>query len=92
MGQLKPGARYIYERNNGVTYAREFGADPSTRQVVGWEYDPTKPGFDPRSSGQKDLDAHNLWIKIRLAGKKNPALQKAIENVILIYKLSEEKL
>jgi hypothetical protein len=39
MGSLKPGATYIYEKANGVTYAREFGADPSTRQVVGWDYD-----------------------------------------------------
>ena len=39
MGNLKPGATYIYEKANGVTYAREFGADPSTRQVVGWDYD-----------------------------------------------------
>lgn len=39
MGKLKPGATYIYERADGVTYAREFGADPSTRHVVGWDYD-----------------------------------------------------
>jgi len=92
MGSLKPGATYIHERVDNVIYAREIGADPSTRQAVGWDYDPGNPLFDPRTEGKKELDDHNLWIKIRLAGKKNPALQKAIENVILIYKLSEEKL
>ena len=45
MGSLKPGAKYIYERADGVTYAREFGADPSTREAIGWNYDPTQPNF-----------------------------------------------
>jgi hypothetical protein len=44
MGTLKPGSTYIYERANGVVYARESGSDPSTRQVIGYEsgkeYDP----------------------------------------------------
>jgi len=92
MGQLKPGATYIYERDGKTVYAREFGADPSTRQVIGWDYDNKNPNYDPRENGRKELAEHNLWIKIRLAGKDNPALRKAIENVILIYKLSEEKL
>ena len=39
MGQLKPGERYIYERVDGTVYAREHGADPSTRQEIGWNYD-----------------------------------------------------
>jgi hypothetical protein len=26
MGNLKPGATYIYEKADGITYAREFGA------------------------------------------------------------------
>jgi hypothetical protein len=31
MGSLKPGATYIYEHADGVTYAREFGAAYSER-------------------------------------------------------------
>ena len=46
MGNLKPGATYIHERVDNVVYAREFGADPSTRQVVGWDYDKDNPNFD----------------------------------------------
>ena len=38
MGQLKPGATYIYERAGGVIYAREFGK--TEREVVGYHYDP----------------------------------------------------
>ena len=45
MGQLKPGATYIYERDKETVYAREFGADPMTRQVVGWNYDKNNPSL-----------------------------------------------
>jgi hypothetical protein len=94
MGQLKPGATYIYERDNGTVYAREFGADPSTRQVIGWDYKAKGDTFEEwqfnRKSGNQELDDHNEWIKIRLAGKKNPALQKAIENVKIIYKMIKD--
>jgi hypothetical protein len=88
MGQLKPGVTYIHERVDNVVYAREFGADPSTRKVVGWDYNKDNPAYDPRNSSNKELAAHNEWIKIRLAGKKNPALQKAIDNVIIIYRMT----
>lgn len=85
MGSLTSGATYIYERDNGVIYAREFGADPSTRKAIGWDYDYKKE----RSPGQIDLENHKLWNEIRTAAKTNIALQKAIENVILLYRLSQ---
>ena len=93
MGSLKPGATYIYERDKGVTYAREFGADPMTRKAIGWEYGTEESKrFDVRrTAGQQELDDHNEWIKIRLAGKDNPALQKAIDRVKILYKLSQER-
>ena len=89
MGQLKPGATYIYERNQGTVYAREFGADPSTRKEVGWDY-------DPRTSDGRPLHDHlmdnKMWGEIRLMAKTNITLQKALDRVIMIYKLSKEKL
>jgi hypothetical protein len=95
MGSLKPGATYIYERNGGVTYAREFGADPSTRQVIGWNYDPTKPNFDPRTTDSRSLHEHimedKLWGDIRREARTNLTLQKALDRAIMIYKLSKEK-
>jgi hypothetical protein len=94
MGQLKPGAKYIYERNGGVTYAREFGADPSTREVIGWNYDPTSPNFDPRTSDGRPLHDHimedQLWGNIRREAKTNSALQEALERVKIIYHLSKD--
>jgi hypothetical protein len=94
MGSLKPGVKYIYERSGGVTYAKEFGADPSTREAIGWDYDPTKPGFDPRTGDGRPLHDHimedKLWGEIRRAAKTNPALHEALERVKILYHLSKE--
>jgi hypothetical protein len=96
MGSLKPGAKYIYERTDGVTYAREFGADPSTRQAIGWKYDPTDPNFDPRTRTGKPLyeqiQETKMWGEIHRMAETNPTLQKALDRVIMIYKLSKDKL
>ena len=97
MGSLKPGATYIYERDGKTTYAREFGADPSTRQAIGWEYDPEEgKRFDARTSDGRPLREHiledKLWGEIRREAKTNPTLQKALDRAIMIYKLSKDKL
>lgn len=85
MGQLTPGAQYIYERNGDTVYARESGSDPSTRQVV---------GYDSRTSDGRPLQDHmmesKLWGEIRRAAETNPALQQALDRAILIYRLSKD--
>ena len=101
MGQLKPGATLIYERADGIIYAREFGADPSTRKVVGYEngrdYDPINGHhieYDSRTSDGRPLRDHmmedQLWGQIRRAARTNPTLQDALERAIMIYQLSKE--
>jgi hypothetical protein len=88
MGNLKPGVTYIYERDKGTVYARERGADPSTRIEMGWEY-------DPRTSDGRPLHNHimdnKLWGDIRQEAKTNVTLQKALDRVIMIYRLSKDK-
>jgi hypothetical protein len=84
MGSLKPGATYVYERDGDTVYAREMGADPNTRQVVGWDYD---PGSNP---GLSRMRQEFLWNNIHDAAKTNPALQKALEQCIIIYNLSKD--
>ena len=88
MGQLNSETTYIYERADGIVYAREFGADPGTRKEVGWDY-------DHRTSDGRPLREHmkedQMWGEIRRSAKTNPSLQKALDNVILIYKLSYGK-
>ena len=88
MGSLKPGATYVYERNEGTVYAREIGADPSTRREIGYTYDPRTDDGRPLHDHIQDS---KLWGQIRQEAKTNITLQKAIERVIMIYKLSKEK-
>jgi hypothetical protein len=87
MGTLKPGATYIYERNEGEVYAREAGADPSTREIVGHDY-------DARTSDGRPLHEHimdaKMWGDIRRAARTNPALQAALERVKVTYYLTED--
>ena len=89
MGSLKPGATYIYERDKGTVYAREHGADPSTRIEMGYNY-------DPRTNDGRPLRDHimddKMWGEIRREAKTNITLQRALDRVIMIYKLSKDKI
>ena len=96
MGTLKPDTKYIYERASGVVYAREFGADPSTRFEVGYEYDPInghKIDYDSRTPDGTVLRDHimedKLWGEIRRAARTNPTLQDALEHAVMIYRLTK---
>ena len=97
MGTLKPGATYIYERVGNEVYARESGADPADRTLVGYGYDPItghKVDYDSRTPDGRPLHDHimedKLWSNIRRAARTNPTLQDALERAIMIYQLSKE--
>ena len=87
MGTLKPGATYIYERNGDEIYARETGK--TERVLVGYEHTP-----DPRTSDGRPLRDHiledKMWGEIRRMAPTNPALQKALDRAIMIYRLSKD--
>ena len=89
MGTLKPDATYVYERNGEEIYAREAGK--SDRKLVGYQYENR---IDPRTNDGRPLHEHmkedQLWDEIREAAKTNKALQKAIERVKVIYRLSKD--
>ena len=75
MGQLKPGATYIYERNDQKIYRREFGS--TDRVLIGETMDRVY---------QERADDH-LWRQIRHEAEHNPALKDAIDRVLEIYHL-----
>jgi hypothetical protein len=79
MGNLNPGATLIYERANGVVYARESGK--TERVIVG--YDGT---HDPAEEFAK-----SEWNEIFQAAKTDPALQEAVDRVKVLYKLSKQQ-
>jgi len=83
MGNLKPGATYIYERVGDTVFRRETGQ--SEREVVGYDY---------RTSDGRPLHDHlmedKLWGDIRRAAKTNVTLQAELERVIMLYHLINE--
>jgi hypothetical protein len=94
MGTLKPDATYIYERVGNEVYARESGAEPSTRRLIGHSYDPVNGhhiDHDSRTSDGRPLHDHlmenKMWADIHRLAKTTPALQDALERAIMIYKL-----
>jgi hypothetical protein len=79
MGNLKPNAKYIYEKTNGITYAREFGAPHDARFEIGRDYERVLK------------DELKLWEDIVREGRTNQALQDSLDRVILIYHLSKKE-
>ena len=80
MGNLKPGATYIYESSDGgeTVYAREMGAPPESRIMIG------------QSWLAKQQIEKRMWAEIYDKRNQNTALQHAVEECIIIYKLSED--
>ena len=78
MGSLKPDAKYIYEKADGITYAREFGAPHNERFEIGRDYE------------RFLKDELRLWEDIVRAGRTNTALQEALERVKILYHLSKD--
>ncbi len=78
MGTLKPGAKYIYEKADGITYAREFGAPHHERFEIGRDYE------------RYLKDELQLWEEIVQAGRTNTALQEALERAKIVYHLSKD--
>lgn len=80
MGQLKPGATYIYERVGDEVYAREAGT--TDRLLVGETY--------KARSKWEQIQEDKLWGEIRRKAKTHPGLAAELERVIIFYKLLEE--
>lgn len=82
MGTLTPGATYIYESPDGgnTIYAREEGS--IKRKLVGKHVNKTEI--------QQALADGQMWWEIRQMADTHPALQRALENVILIYKIAKD--
>ena len=78
MGSLKPGTTYIYEKADGITYAREFHAPHSERFEIGRDFEMILK------------DEQRLWQEIIRAGRTNQALQEALDRVKILYHLSKD--
>lgn len=74
------GGHTIYAREQGQVERVMISQDEYAKQV-------TKNKIEKISSRQQELEEAQLWYKIRQSAKINPALQKALDRSILIYKL-----
>lgn len=86
MGTLKPNATYIYERVDNVTYAREFGSDPSTRVAIGMEL--SDDAYFKNIAEKYFFEKQ--WPDIIRAAETNPTLKEALNRVIILYHLSKD--
>jgi hypothetical protein len=96
MGQLKPGAALVYERDGDTVYQREVGADPGTRIEIGYDYatHEERRDADIRAGMKNKRDQimeDQLWHNIRRAARTNPALQDILDHAIMIYQLTKIK-
>ena len=85
MGSLTPGATYIYERSEGIIYAREFGADPSTRRVVGYE---SGADYDPYKSGPTKRMLSELNEVVKMC-ETDPAMRELLDQLFVMYNLKK---
>ena len=85
--KYKPNTNYVYERVDGIVYAREAGSDPSTRFEIGRNYDHRTHDSRPL---HEQLKEDELWGKIRRAARTNPVLQAELDRVIMLYHLSKD--
>lgn len=76
MGWLKPGATYIYEKADGITYARELGT--TERFEIGRDY------------VVLETEEANLWKDIRKAAKSDSVLQEMLDRVKITYYLRKD--
>ena len=78
MGNLVPGGTYIYESPDGglTTYARLEGT--TERVMIG------------QSWQAKELVEQRMWTDIYKHKNRNTALQRSVEECIIIYKLSKD--
>lgn len=83
MGQLKPGATYIYESPDGgeSIYAREAGTND--RVLVGQSY--------KARSKLDQIKEDKLWGEIRRKAQTHAGLAEELERVIVYYRLLESK-
>lgn len=76
---MTPGATYVYERVDNRIYAREVGK--TERKMIGYDTDTFK---------NSNARYFSLWNDILLEAEQNPALQQAVDKVIMLYRLSKD--
>ena len=80
MGTLIPGEALIYERSNGVVYARY--RDPPHNTIPRWII-----GGDPDAieRAQGNLFSYRDWQDVERLAKNHPTIKKQLDNLLTLY-------
>jgi hypothetical protein len=81
MGTLTPRVTYIYERADGIIYAREFGK--TDRHVVGYE---SGKDYDPYTTNKRMLTELNEVVKMC---ETDPAMRELLDRLFVLYNLKK---
>jgi len=81
MGTLTPGVNYIYERADGIIYAREFGK--TDRHVVGYE---SGKDYDPYATNKRMLTELNEVVKMC---ETDSAMRELLDQLFVLYNLKK---
>ena len=81
MGTLTPGATYIYERVDGIIYARKFGE--TDRIVVGYE---SGKDYDPMGANRRMMSELNDIVRMC---ETDPAMRKLLDQLFVLYNLKK---
>jgi hypothetical protein len=84
MGNLLPGETLIYERANGVVFARYRDKPEIPRWVVGGD-----PGAVARAQGR--LVDYSEWLQLTDMCAENPTLMKLMDKLVTTYYMIKEE-
>jgi hypothetical protein len=83
MGELLPGEALIYERANGVVYARYRDYPEVPRWLVGGD-----PGAVARAQG--NLVDYSEWMRLCELSQTNTTLKKLMDKLVTTYYLVKD--
>ena len=78
MTKLIPGEPLIYERSDGVVYARYQNNPEIERWIIGGD-----PGGVARAQGE--LLNYGEWVKLCNLAKEHPTLEKMLDQLVTMY-------
>lgn len=78
MGKLKPGATYIYEREDNRIYAREMGG--TERELVGWS--------DTNSPATKEY--RSQINQVLNMCETDPVMKELLDQLFVLYNLKRK--
>ena len=84
MGNLKPNEPLIYERSNGVVYARYRDKPEIERWII---------GGDPASVAQANGDMLHYadWQDLCRLAKEHPTLEKMLDQLVTMYYIVKDE-